>query len=134
MKADMALLPWYVLFISLVVYIMILIGYFLVSDYFFLSISAHGARIAAVNPDVNEVKNSIYDTIRKTLPVEANGITLISPNDITIVQNDGQHVTTTVNYLIALPGTEFFQRFGVSAVDMTVPVEATFSYYRDFEF
>lgn len=129
---NFVFLPYNLLFLSIAIYIQLVVGYFIQVDQFFRSTAIHGARIASVNSDDAAVRDSIYDSIRQTLPTSASGITLFSSNDIDIDQYDGDNVTTTIKYQVMLPGVDFFTKLGISPNEMLIPLESKYSYYRDY--
>jgi hypothetical protein len=129
---NLVFMPYNLLFLSVAIYIQLMVGYFVQVDFFFRSTAIHAARIASVNPDQSAVEDSIYNAISQALPTTASGITLFSPSDIDIDQNDGDNVTTTITYRVMLPGVDFFTQFGISPDEMVIPLTAKYSYYRDY--
>lgn len=129
---NLVFMPYNLLFLSIAIYIQLMVGYFVQADFFFRSTAIHAARIASVNADRGDVEDRIYQSISQSLPTRASGITLFSPNDIDIDQNDGDNVTTKITYRVMLPGVDFFTKFGISPSEMVIPMTATYSYYRDY--
>ncbi len=129
---NLVFMPYNLLFLSIAIYIQLMVGYFIQTDFFFRSTAIHAARIASVNADQGDVEDRIYRAITQSLPSTAAGMTLFSPSDIDIDQYDGDNVTTKITYRVMLPGIDFFTKFGITPSEMVIPVTAKYSYYRDF--
>lgn len=132
MAVDIAVSPWMIFFSSVGFLLLVFVGYFGVSGLYFSEVSIQGARYAAISPNVSDVQNRVYDAMTKVLPANAAGQSLFTTSDIQVNQFDGPYVTTKIQYRVLLPGVNFWTKIGISPAQMIVPLNATYSFYREF--
>ncbi|MFC5402927.1 hypothetical protein [Cohnella soli] len=130
--ADIALSPLAILAIGVTVTLFLMVIYYGLSYLFFGQVIMQGSRLGSVNPNVTAVHSAIYNGVTKVLPEVKNGATLITPTDIVVNANDGDYVTVTGKYKVLLPGVNFYENLGGSAVDWVLPIRAKFSFYREY--
>lgn len=130
--ADLALSPLMIMAVAVSTIIFLMIVYSGICYLFFSQIIIAGARDASVNSNVGEMQSRIYNGIVKVLPESRYGVQLIQSADISINPSDGDYVTVRGRYRIMLPGVDFFVNLGGNASNWTVPIESTFSFYREY--
>jgi len=131
-EADIAVSPLAMLAMVVVTAAFLMVLYYGVCSLFFNQVLIQGARDASTNSNVSTVRSLIYNTTIKVLPESKAGITLFSINDIDINASDGDHVTTKATYHVMLPGLSLYEKFGGKASDWIVPVQAKFSFFREY--